>query len=220
MRRLLSAARHRRHREALGNRPTLLRGSAGSPAARGTGRTGRKPRDGGFHRSGHGRAVPGPEGRTPQISTLGLGQTGLACGAPKGAASPSQGARRVSRKGARQVGRLSALHPLTLFGEGAKGIKAYPAPFQIIRAMTLGCLIFESGAELLRHTYSTHSSLPGLTRQSRLGGYGVAYLGEITGTSPVNDEERVVARSGPPLAQERTETVQIMRAAERWLFDI
>jgi hypothetical protein len=73
MRRLLSAARHRRHREALGNRPTLLRGSAGSLAARGTGRTGRKPRDGGPQSIG-----PGTEERSRglkeerrQMSTLG-----------------------------------------------------------------------------------------------------------------------------------------------------
>jgi hypothetical protein len=47
--------------------------------------------------------------------------------------------------------------PLALFGEGAKGLKAHPAPFQIIRAMTLGCLIIESVLPARRRSLSVRA---------------------------------------------------------------
>ncbi len=120
MRRLLSRPRQPRHREAPGNRPTLLRGSAGSPGC--TRRGGTEAEASGIRwgqcpPSAHGRAVPGPEGRTPRWS------------AEKRASSIARG-RAVSLargRGPWCASRRSA--PLACL-PGEEGTKAYPAPFK------------------------------------------------------------------------------------------
>ena len=128
MRRLLSRSRQPRHREAPGNRPTLLRGSAGSPGC--TRRGGRKAeafriRWGQCPPSAHGRAVPGPEGRTPRWSAERRGIL-----RKDAAAFPARG------RGSWCAFRRSA-PSLCLLGERDEGV---PGAFQTIRAIPYGCL--------------------------------------------------------------------------------
>jgi hypothetical protein len=138
MRRLLSRPRQPRHREAPGNRPTLLRGSAGSPGC--TRRGGRKAeafriRWGQCPPSAHGRAVPGPEGRTPRWSAERRGIL-----RKDAAAFPARG------RGSWCACRRSA--PSVCRGRRNEGV---PGAFSTIRAIPLGCRL--PGRERARATH-------------------------------------------------------------------
>jgi hypothetical protein len=144
MRRLLSAARHRRHREAKVHRPGPT--TRALPSMVGRGERSESPALGsGNTRLAAGSTVPTAKNRRT--------------GAPEGAASPIARGRAVSPARERgSLGAVSALHPLTLFGEGAKGIKAHPAALQIIRAAELW--LFDRRIELLSKCVPRAAVLP------------------------------------------------------------
>jgi hypothetical protein len=119
------AARHRRHREAKGHRPGPTRRALPSMAGRGRGERGESPALGEWETTPPRRRKHGPDSQKSPHWSAGR----------RSVLSPED-APCVSQERAAVEAPFRRSTP-SLVGEGAKGLKAHPAPFQIIRAAEL-----------------------------------------------------------------------------------